>query len=128
MGFDGDVKCVFCRSSIEDRDHLFFHCGFSKQIGKEILGLCSVSKIQTCWADILKWGEKDLLSDSLENVLCKLSWGPTVYHIWKQRNDIKHSNHIRSEEQMIKHLKWEIRTRVPARGRFQSSLENISVL
>jgi hypothetical protein len=28
--FDGDVKYVFCRNSIVDRDHLFFHCGFSK--------------------------------------------------------------------------------------------------
>jgi hypothetical protein len=53
-------------------------------------------------------------------VLCKLSWGAHLYHIWTQRNDIKHSNHIRSEEQMIKHLKWEIRTRVLARGRFRA--------
>lgn len=28
--FDGDVKYVFCRNSIVDRDHLFFLCGFSK--------------------------------------------------------------------------------------------------
>jgi hypothetical protein len=23
-GFQGDVKCIFCRHVIEDRDHLFF--------------------------------------------------------------------------------------------------------
>jgi hypothetical protein len=30
-GFQGDVMCVFCRSNIEGRDHLFFQCGFDKK-------------------------------------------------------------------------------------------------
>jgi hypothetical protein len=29
-GYNSIVLCVFCRSCIEGRDHLFFQCGFSK--------------------------------------------------------------------------------------------------
>jgi prenyltransferase beta subunit len=38
-GFQRDVKCIFCRSGIEDRDHLFFSCGFSGRIWKKVMGL-----------------------------------------------------------------------------------------
>lgn len=34
----------------------------------------TVMNIQTCWADILQLGDKDLLNDSLKAVLSKLSW------------------------------------------------------
>jgi len=37
-GFQGDVKCIFCRFGIEDRDHLFFSCGFSGRIWKQSHG------------------------------------------------------------------------------------------
>jgi hypothetical protein len=30
--FKGDVMCVFCRSNIKGRDHLFFQYGFSERI------------------------------------------------------------------------------------------------
>jgi hypothetical protein len=38
-GFQGDVKRIFCRFGIEDRDHLFFSCGFSGRIWKKVMGL-----------------------------------------------------------------------------------------
>ena len=31
-GIDGDPSCLFCRNSIEDMDHLFFACPFTKGI------------------------------------------------------------------------------------------------
>jgi hypothetical protein len=39
------------------------------------------------WDDILKWGIKELKA-----VLCKLSWGATVYKLWRQMNDLKFGN------------------------------------
>jgi len=28
LGFESEVKCLFCRKFIECRDHMFFDCGF----------------------------------------------------------------------------------------------------
>ncbi|CAL1353989.1 unnamed protein product [Linum trigynum] len=31
-GFSGDLSCCLCQSGIEDRDHLYVHCSFSRQL------------------------------------------------------------------------------------------------
>lgn len=31
-GYTGDILCVFCRSCIDGRDHLFFLCSFSRRL------------------------------------------------------------------------------------------------
>ena len=48
-GLAVDSMCVFCRSSIEDRDHLFFQCSITKRIWDNIMGLCLVSDAKTYW-------------------------------------------------------------------------------
>jgi hypothetical protein len=55
-GFQGDVKCVFCRNGIEDRDHLFFSCGFSSRIWKHVMELCCVLNSPICWDDVVSLG------------------------------------------------------------------------
>jgi hypothetical protein len=40
-----------------------------------------------------------------------LSLEAVVYHIWKHRNDVRHSNNVlKSNEQILKIISWEIRT------------------
>lgn len=36
-GFQGDVKCIFYRHVIEDRNHLFFACGYGRRIWQQII-------------------------------------------------------------------------------------------
>jgi hypothetical protein len=43
---------------------------------------------------------------------CKLAWGAAVYNIWRQRNDVKHGNQIRTEEKVTQNIGWEVRNRV----------------
>jgi hypothetical protein len=50
--------------------------------------------------------------------------GAVVYHIWRQRNDIKHGNLVKTEEQVIKSVEWEIRSRVMGVGRFKQLAKN----
>lgn len=53
--YKADGACSFCRSCTEDhRGYLFFQCGFSKRICKELLRLCAVYDIYTDWKDILQ--------------------------------------------------------------------------
>lgn len=54
----------------------------------------------------------------LQVSLCKLVLGAVVYHLWKRRNDSKHGNVASSEDQMLKRIDWEIRTRIMGVGKF----------
>jgi hypothetical protein len=74
---------------IEDRDHLFFFCGFSKRVWSHVLHKCNIVNPPICLDDVTslglqKWGKKNLQAN-----LCRLVFGPTIYNLWKNRNEIK---------------------------------------
>lgn len=81
--YKGDIVCTFCRGCIEDRDHLFFHCSFSKRVWREVLRRCMVGDPPLIWEEVMKWGITDLKGRSLNVSLCKLAFGAVVYHLWK---------------------------------------------
>ncbi|XP_059454949.1 uncharacterized protein LOC132185153 [Corylus avellana] len=71
-GYKGDVSCSFClKRCIEDREHLFFLCSFSRRIRKELLHLCLVDNEYVDWEDILKWGLLELMRITMKAVLCR---------------------------------------------------------
>lgn len=72
-GYHGNVLCVFCRSCIEGRNHLFFQCGFSKPIWQVILQTCLVDEVHTCWGDVMCLGLKSW-KKNLKSTLCRLRW------------------------------------------------------
>lgn len=125
-GYKGDISCSFCSRCIEDRGHIFFQCSFSGRIWKKnYLSLCLVDKEYIEWEDFLKWGLDDLKSCTMKAVLCRLSWSAAIYHLWKQRNNITHGNHLWAEEKRVLQIKWEIRTIIIAKGKFWKTSENL---
>jgi hypothetical protein len=68
------VLCVFYRSCIKGRYHLFFQCGFSKRIWKEIMSICK-EIMSICLVDDLHTKWDDIMSSGLSSVLqSKRSW------------------------------------------------------
>jgi hypothetical protein len=62
---------------------------------------------------------KALESEKMNATICRsLVGSATVYHIWKQRKDIKHGNRLRTEE---------IRLRIMAKGRLKKTKENLEI-
>jgi hypothetical protein len=60
-GSVGDIPLVFfCRNGIENKDHLFFNCPFSKRIWKLVMGLCLISSPKTKLDDLVEWGINNL--------------------------------------------------------------------
>jgi len=91
-GFLGDVKCTFCRFGIEDRDHLFFSCGFSSRIWKHVMELCGVLHPPTCWDDVVSLGLKEWRGKTMKAYICRLVFGSSIYNIWRTRNALRHGN------------------------------------
>ena len=53
--FQRDMKCIFCRHVIEDRDHLLFACGYSSRIWQQVMILCSMLNLPSCWEDVVQF-------------------------------------------------------------------------
>jgi hypothetical protein len=44
--------CFFLGFAIEDRDHLFFLCGFSKRVWSHVLQKCNIMNPPICLDDV----------------------------------------------------------------------------
>jgi hypothetical protein len=136
-GYGGNVLCPFCYGCIESRDHLFFSCSFSRRIWKILLSACLVSDPRQEWDDVVEWSSAALKGKSLWTTLCRLCFAAAVYHIWRQRNDLLHGNvprteeqfyfiffDKRTEEQIVAHIRWEVKTKIMASCRILDMASN----
>jgi len=69
-----------------------------------------------------KWSSKSMLA-----VLCRLVLSSTVYHIWQARDAIKFQGRILTEEQILRRIYWEVRSRISGKGKFTISRVNVSL-
>jgi hypothetical protein len=76
------------------------------------------------WEKVMDWSVSNLTGRSLMANLCSLCLAASVYHLWKLRNDRCHGNTPRTEEAVVKLIRWEVRTRVMAKKRFNMTAQN----
>jgi hypothetical protein len=72
------------------------------------MGLCLISDVNYYWLDWLI-GLLFISKVSFRIAICKLAWWAAVYHLWQQRNAVIHSGKIRTEEQIIKDVKRDVK-------------------
>lgn len=123
-GFGGNVLCVFCCSCLEDINHLFIYCIFCKRICLVTVRKCLLIDPPSEWDNIVDRGVKDWSGKGLRAVLCRLCLSASVYNLWKERNSIRHGNHLQTEEQILKRINWEVRRRIMLRGGYPRSKDN----
>lgn len=63
------------------------------------------------WVEVERWSVSSLTGGSLWVNLCKLCLATSVHHLWKLRNDLC----------LVKQIKWEVHTRIMAKGKFKLS-------
>jgi len=68
------------------------------------------------------WKKKTMLG-----VLCRLVFGSAVYGLWKARNAIRFCGVSSTEEQVLKMIFWEVRTRIFGKGSFKKTRENVLI-
>ena len=127
MGYKGEVQCSFCHGCVETYDHLFFECSFSSRIWKFCMLRCRIEQPPIIWDDIVQLGCKSWGKKSLLFILCRLVFGAVVYNLWHTRNEPRHAGSPRTEEQILKKVMWEVRTRLAGSDNFPKTRENISL-
>ena len=107
-----DPVCLFCRHMLEDRDHLFFKCPFTKRIWDHIMALCLVFDAIDDWNMLVAWGTQHLQGKLFRTSLSKLAWWAMVYHLWLQRNARVHGGKIKTEEQIMQDICRDVKARL----------------
>jgi hypothetical protein len=123
-GYKGDTTCVICRNGTESRNHLFFGCGFWSRLWRTFMERCNIPNPPNDWEDILEEGCRSWKTKAMKGVLCRLVLSATVYEIWKARNVIRHGGQIKTEEQILKSIIWEVRYRVSGKRSFEEESGN----
>jgi len=127
-GYIGDVNCLFCHGCMEDRDHLFFICSFSRRVWRVVMAVCLIENPPICWDEVLQWGLAVFHGKTIKAYLGRLCIGVVVYHFWRQRNDFQHGNIPRTEEALVAQILWEVRARVLAKGKIKGLSKHMSLV
>jgi len=127
-GYMGPCLCLFCYAAQENRNHLFFSCSFSRRIWKTIMGDCFFADVPTSWDEVEVWGPKVMRGKSLQSCLGKICFAAVVYHLWKQRTALLHSNNQCTEEAILAQISWEVRARIMNKGQFKGSDKQLALV
>jgi hypothetical protein len=114
-GYGGDALCRCCFGRQESIEHLFFQFSFSRRIWKKLMASCLIFDTFVEWSDVANWSIAALKGMGLQVSLCKLCFAATVYHVWKQMNDLCHGNTPRTEEDIVVQITWEVLSKIMAK-------------
>jgi hypothetical protein len=114
---------------VEDRNHIFFQCGFSRRVWTASLGKCNIVDPPFLWDDVLSLGLQQWKKKTLLASLCRLVFGASIYHIWRTRNEIRHGGSPCTEEQLLQRIQADVQVLCYWQGDFQDySWEHCSLL
>ncbi len=46
----------------------------------------------------------------------------SVYHVWLQRDSRIHGGEIKTKEQLVKSIQWDVKAKMEAKGKIDSSI------
>ncbi|KAL9306427.1 putative reverse transcriptase zinc-binding domain-containing protein [Arabidopsis thaliana] len=118
--------CCICSIAIESRDHLFLSCAFSSEIWKLVFMRLSPSlHLFNTWSELLSWLRSS--SSSAPSTLRKVTAQATIYHIWKQRNNVLHNLQSIPPLLIFNSIDREVRNTISAR-RHRKRWRNLMLL
>jgi hypothetical protein len=92
------------------------------------MGDCFYADVPTSWDEVEVWGPKVMRGKSLQSCLGKICFATVVYHLWKQRNALLHSNNPCTEEAILARIWWEVRARIMNKGQFKGSDKQLALV
>uniref|UniRef100_A0A2N9H1D4 Reverse transcriptase domain-containing protein n=1 Tax=Fagus sylvatica TaxID=28930 RepID=A0A2N9H1D4_FAGSY len=78
----------------------------------DIQSKLSPNQVEGFQQELVEWASNHLKGTNCRAVLYKLAWWAAVYHIWQQRNAIIHCRRIKTEEQIVRDIKRDVKGRV----------------
>ena len=109
-------RCPFCKTVQDSRSHLFFDCKFPNQIWKEMMCKADFGTLPDKWRDLIGKLQDCLKKDNGENLIRKLVFAATVYHIWRERNWRLLKKIENDEDKVVKLISEDVKLKIISLG------------
>lgn len=107
-------ECCLCSRYEKTRDHLLLTCDYSFELWNLVLShLNPFWTLFRSWLELLSW-IKATFSVAL-SLLKKLVIQATIFHLWKQRNNVLHNNISIPANTIYKGIEREVRNSISVR-------------
>ncbi|XP_048608535.1 uncharacterized protein LOC125584289 [Brassica napus] len=104
-------SCMLCGERDETRDHVFFACPYSFTVWDTLVSRLSGHRTDPDWTTTLQFVCRNNLH-VVDKTLLRMAFQSCIYHLWKERNERRHSTGYRSVEQVIRIIHKGIRNRI----------------
>lgn len=113
-GITTNGSCCLCSRHIETRDHLLITCDYASEIWSLVFSrLCPTQQLSCCWSELLSWiRQSTSISPSLTR---KVVAQTSVFHLWKQRNNVAHNRQSISPQIIFQNIDREVRNTINGR-------------
>ncbi|XP_057951002.1 uncharacterized protein LOC131145838 [Malania oleifera] len=101
VGFDGDLKCGFCKELDESIDHIFFKCKYSSHVWDYIRSLLGISRSTTSLKEVVKWLHREEKGKAVKASGSKIVLATTVYFLWHFKNRKRFEEKSITPEELI---------------------------
>ncbi|XP_013674518.2 uncharacterized protein LOC106379039 [Brassica napus] len=112
--------CPLCGTADESRQHIFFDCGYSKEVWSFFYSTLHLSP-PTLIMELLRWIKSPTRHNNV-NLILKLAFQACVYLVWKERNSRLHSQVSRPSASLILEIKQLLRIKMDILSREQRNL------
>ncbi|XP_022014976.1 uncharacterized protein LOC110914495 [Helianthus annuus] len=92
--------CLLCYSGVENHEHLFFECPYSKIVWSKVRKKIRMDTVRETWDDITSKLVAAAKSRSVYAVASRLVVAASAYTIWRERNSKLFKNKLRPPEQL----------------------------
>ncbi|KAF2535237.1 hypothetical protein F2Q68_00020186 [Brassica cretica] len=114
-------NCPVCLFGIETRDHILLTCGYSSEIWRYVLPrLESPNVCFMNWTELLSWIKAPARGNFC--TLKKIVTQSTLYHIWRQRNNILHNQVLIPPDTVFRIIDREVRNILRGRRPYNTLL------
>lgn len=109
-------RCSLCNADIENTDHLFFRCGYSKWIWNNLLHKFGIRRCNLSLVEEANRLAKFFPNGSPFSKMLAITFSSTIWRIWSERNERRFNGgknyKIIRLKKVIRDFQWRINTMI----------------
>ena len=106
------MKCSLCKTVEDSHDHLFFQCKYSQEVWTAIQAMAKIRSNPKTWDSHVSEMSSIQGHNSIWNVIRKICFAATVYHLWRERNHREFEQKEKDRDTLIKCIREDVRLKL----------------
>ncbi|OIT22383.1 hypothetical protein A4A49_59473, partial [Nicotiana attenuata] len=104
FGIQAPLDCVFCSTSMEAFEHLYFGCPKTNKLWDRVLKWLGITRQIGSWQDELNWISRLARRKNCKAEITTATFAMVVYCIWRERNSIRFNKGRYNMDELCKEI------------------------